>query len=415
MRFGNDLVRRLQSVDRRVYDALLAAAALVFVLAAMFRPGNVNELYDFRDVDALIVGCGIVSAFALLFRRHYPFTMHVLVMGCATGPSLANYDVGAIPTLVLVTLYTLASHGERRLSIAGLFVTWVCLLVMVVARVPGLEGINAVGTLVVFTAGWFVGDLVRSRRIRLEEAEQRATLLERQRTEDAHRAVMAERLRIAQELHDVVAHAMSVITIQSGVAAHLTERSPEQAREALRVIESTGRAGLQELRRMLGVLRAEGEDRAADLAPTPSLAELPSLVSRFRSLGVDVSLHQEGDPSGLPASLQLNAYRIVQESLTNVLRHAGPATVAVRLCVEPTQLVVEVIDDGLGAGTSLVEGAQQGIVGMLERVALFDGTLVVGPREDARGFAVRACFRIDAGPTEPTASPALVRSTAGDT
>ena len=394
VKFGSSLVGRLRSVDARVFDATVAALMLSLILLDLAVPGRAQELYEFRDRDAFVVAAGVLAALSLVWRRRRPFLVHLTALACAIVPSLLDYNPGAIPLTVLVTTYTLAAYGQRRLAVVGLFVLLLALAAMVVLDVYGFEDVNAVFSFVLYTAAWVFGDSIRSRRVRLEAAEERAALLERQRAEDAQRAVTAERLHIAQELHDVVAHAMSVIAVQSGVAAHLIDRRPAQAKEALLAIQATSRSGLQELRRMLGVLRDEGDRRAA-LAPAPSLAALEALASRFRALGVDVTLEQEGGVADLPASLQLNAFRIVQEALTNVLRHAGPAAVRVRVVATADTLVVEVVDDGLGTGLPFVDGSEQGIVGMRERVSLFGGTLDAGPRADGTGFQVRACFAID--------------------
>jgi len=394
VKFGSSLVQRLQAVDARVFDAALAAFMTVLILISILLPGREEELYEFRDADAFLVAAGLVAGLALVWRRQQPFLVHLTVLTCAVVPSFLDYNPGGIPLAVLVTTYTLSAYEKRRQAVIGLFVMLLVLAAMVVLDVYGFEDLNAVFTFVLYIAAWIFGDSIRSRRLRLEAAEERAAALERQRAEDAQRAVTAERLHIAQELHDVVAHAMSVIAVQSGVAAHLIDKRPAQAKEALLAIQATSRSGLQELRRMLGVLRDEGDPRG-DRAPAPSLAGLEALVARFRSLGVDVTLEQEGAVADLPTSLQLNAYRIVQESLTNVLRHAGPAEVRVRILAGSETLVVEVVDDGVGGVLPFVEGAEQGIVGMRERVALFGGTLEAGPRDGGVGFQVRACFSLE--------------------
>jgi signal transduction histidine kinase len=207
----------------------------------------------------------------------------------------------------------------------------------------------------------------------------------------ARRAVAEERLRLARELHDVVAHAISVIAVQSGVGAHVANSQPEEAAKALAAIEATSRAALTELRRLLGVLRQEGEPQGS-LAPVPGLADLDSLLAEVAKAGLGVQLRVEGTPSPLPAGLDLSAYRIVQEALTNVVRHAGPATARVAVRYAPGQVAVEVVDDGRGADDQ--GGGGHGIAGMRERAALYGGTLEAGPLPGG-GFRVAASLPVE--------------------
>ncbi len=210
----------------------------------------------------------------------------------------------------------------------------------------------------IMAAGWWLGDGTRRRQEAVVTAQQRAAELERAREELARRAVTEERLRIARELHDVVAHSMSIIAVQSGVGVHVLDSRPEEARKALVAVEATSRQALVEMRRLLGVLRQEAEARGS-LAPAPGLAEVEALAAEVASAGVRVEVRIEGTPSELPAGLDLSAYRIVQEALTNVVRHAGPATARVAVRYAPGQVAVEVVDDGRGRRRPVDQAARR--------------------------------------------------------
>jgi signal transduction histidine kinase len=221
--------------------------------------------------------------------------------------------------------------------------------------------------------------------------EERTAELERAREELARRAVAEERLRLARELHDVVAHAMSVIAVQSGVGAHVADSRPEEVGKALAAIETTSRAALTELRRLLGVLRQDSEVQAS-LTPVPGLANLDSLLAEVGKAGLAVRLRVEGTPLQLPAGVDLSAYRIVQEALTNVVKHAGPAHAQVTIGYRDQEVTVEVTDDGRGAVPPASDGRAgtgHGLIGMRERVGAFNGDLEVGPRPGG-GFRVAA-------------------------
>jgi signal transduction histidine kinase len=245
--------------------------------------------------------------------------------------------------------------------------------------------------------GWtaaavFLGDAMRSRRSYLAALEQRARHLEQSREDEARRRVAEERLRIAQDLHDSVAHTMATINVQAGVAAHIIDRHPDKARDALVVIQQASREVLDELAALLGLLRPDGKDGGhAALAPTPGPAQLETLVESARRSGVEVTLQVERELSGVAQPVGVALYRIVQESLTNVVRHAGPgATASVTVTHDADDaLTVEIADDGAGAnGTG---GAGVGIVGMRERAEATGGALVAGARPQG-GWLVRSVW-----------------------
>ena len=250
----------------------------------------------------------------------------------------------------------------------------------------------------VMAVAWVLGHFVGDRQLYAAQLEVRTAELERAREELARRAVVEERLRLARELHDVVAHAMSVIAVQSGVGAHVADSRPEEVGKALAAIEATSRAALTELRRLLGVLRQDSEPQAS-LTPVPGLANLDSLLAEVGKAGLAVRLRVEGTPLQLPAGVDLSAYRIVQEALTNVVKHAGPAHAQVTIGYRDQEVTVEVIDDGRGAVTPAGDGRMgtgHGLIGMRERVVAFKGELEVGPRPGG-GFRVAARLPLAAG------------------
>jgi signal transduction histidine kinase len=235
----------------------------------------------------------------------------------------------------------------------------------------------------IYSAVFMLGFSVQSRRTRVNALEERAAAMEREREEEARRAVADERLRIAQELHDVVAHSMGVIAVQAGVGAHVLDRDPEEARRALDAISRTSRSTLTEIRRMLGVLRA---DDGAEYAPAPGLGDLPRLVTELGGAGLEVEVRSAGERCELPPGVDFTAYRIVQEALTNVLKHAGPARATVSVGYEPAALRISVVDDGRGVNGNS-SGGGHGLLGMRERVGVYGGSFAAGPRVGG-GFEV---------------------------
>jgi signal transduction histidine kinase len=241
------------------------------------------------------------------------------------------------------------------------------------------------------TAGaWIVGDNLRTRRAYLGELEAKAVRLEREREDDARRAVAREQARIARELHDVISHNVSVMVVQAAAGADVFDAEPSQARSALTSIEATGREALSELRRLLGVIRTD-DDADALLAPQPGLERLGALLEKVRDAGLPVELTVEGARSPLPPGLDLAAYRIVQEALTNTLKHAEASQASVTVRYGAGELTLDVVDDGDGAAANGAPGGGRGLVGMRERAALYDGSIGAGPRPDG-GFAVSARF-----------------------
>jgi signal transduction histidine kinase len=244
---------------------------------------------------------------------------------------------------------------------------------------------------------WLLGDNWRLRRGRWLSLRERNAFLEREQAEQADKILVAERLRIARELHDSVAHSMSVIAVQAGMGHHVIDTQPAESKRALAAIEATSRDALIEMRRLLGVLRQEGEQTAA-LVPAPGIGDLPALITQARSAGVEVQVEQRGTRRELPPSIDLSAYRIVQEALTNTIRHGG-RDVTVLLDFSDAELRIQVIDHGSGAEPArpvpVAPGSGHGLIGMRERVAVFGGQLSAGPRPTG-GYDVQATLPLPA-------------------
>jgi signal transduction histidine kinase len=236
-------------------------------------------------------------------------------------------------------------------------------------------------------AAWILGDNMRTRRAYLRALEERAAQLEREQQANARRAAAEEQARIAREVHDVVAHNLSVIIVQATAADAVFATDPAEAQRAVRTIGSTGRQALDEVRRVLGVVRI-GEERSPDFPPQPTLARIEDLLERVRTAGLDVQLETAGAARGLPPALELSAYRIVQEALTNTLRHADANHATVKLRFDADALNLEIVDDGTCAAAGNGAGGR-GLIGMRERAAAFGGH-VEAERIPAGGFRVAA-------------------------
>ena len=342
-----------------------------------------------RRADLLGVVLALASAIPLVWRRRRPAEVLGLAGLTSIALELAGYS-NAGPITVLVALYTVASIAERRRSLQALAVTATAVLVVLVANWDELTAIDVFANYVVFGTAWILGDNVRTRRRYVAELEEKAVRMEAEREAQAERAAVAERTRIARELHDVVAHSVSMMTVQAGAARRLLDRTgaDSDARDAVATVEATGREALAELRRAVGVLREDGE--GSGTAPQPGVGDIAALVARAQDAGLSVELTLEGEPRPLPSGVDLSAYRIAQEALTNAFKHAGPAHAVVRVCYGTDALEVQVIDDGRGAAADPAPGGGgNGLVGMRERVAMFGGDLRAGPRPGG-GYEVRA-------------------------
>jgi len=363
------------------------------VLAAVLAFGNLAFAIALHSY--LLVPATFGLTVPVVVRRAHPTGAFMTAVAVGAGQVLSNVRLAPADLAIIVLLYTLAAYTTRRISVAGLAV---CLLGSAAAMIrwaaPGLSQLSWLPVGSIMFAGpaliaWVLGDSMRYRRAYYANLEERAARLERDRDVQAQVAAAAERARIARELHDVVAHNVSVMVVQADGAAYALGSDPGRAREALAAISATGRQALTEMRVLLGVLRRNDGDVQAALTPLPGLGQLDELIEQTRAAGLAVSCTVEGPPQPLPGGAALAAYRIVQESLTNTRKHAGPgacAAVLLRYCGDALELAIT--DDGLGAAAAS-DGAGHGLTGMTERAAMYGGSVQAGPRPDG-GFQVRA-------------------------
>jgi signal transduction histidine kinase len=365
-------------------DSLLALF-LTFVSVASAIVSRHKSGHGFSVPEVILV---TLATAPIAVRRYRPLEVLAITVS-ATVLLLVLTSQSQFPVGVLVALYTVASRCERRVSIRA--AEWVALPILVAVIVNnGPHFGRVVPELAVFAIAWVLGDNIRTRRAYLAELEARAARLEREREERDERAVAEERSRIARELHDVIAHNVSVMVVQASAGEEVFDTDPRRARESLAAVASTGRAALTELRRLLGVIRSEEEGQNAPAyTPQPGLEYLDELVRQVRETGLAVELTVLGEPRALPEGVDLCAYRIVQEALTNTLKHADASRAQVSLRYVADALELTVLDDGHGAAPVNGEGSGHGLIGMRERVALFGGELSARPRA-GEGFEVRA-------------------------
>jgi signal transduction histidine kinase len=386
-------IHRVQEWARARPSTVDVGLAVVMAVIAVIEVGAAPEPGEQQaDLGAyLLVAAGCL---ALVWRRAAP----LLVAAVATAVLCAYWAAGyssLLAPLGLPALYSLVVHDEDRRR-AWVAYSLMCATLVVVASLTvldtedGFAWLNAAGMMVYLAATGVVAAVVRNRQRIFVDTQRRAEQAEADRLAEAERAVARERLRIAREMHDVVAHGMSAVAVQAAAAREVARTNPEQVERILERIEVVSRESLAELRRMLGVLR-NTDDQDTSLAPQPSLDDVAIAVARSVQSGVATELVVTGTPVELPPGVGLAAYRIVQEALTNVRKHAGSrasATVAVEY--RDGSVVVEVTDDGLGAASSLAgAGGGNGLIGMAERVDAYGGRFTAAPRPGG-GYAVRA-------------------------
>lgn len=360
-----------------------------------------DELHAHSRAAAVPLALALSAVVAL--RRRMPEKM--LLLGILVGVLQLVLDVQANPGdfAMLVIIYTVAANGARwasRLAFAGGLVASTISTLRWPNESEGqwADAVSAVFLAVPFLLAWVIGDSLRTRRAYYAELEERAARLQREREAQSKAAVAAERARIARELHDVVAHNVSVMVVQADGAAYVLDASPEQAKQALETISTTGRQALTEMRRLLGVLRA-GDDGGGEYVPQPGVDQLTDLIEQVRGAGLPVAFEVAGESRPLASGVELTAYRIVQEALTNTRKHGGPeAHAKVRLTFGDGDLSLLIEDDGRGAQQELYEGGGedgqgQGLIGMRERVGMVSGTLDAGPRPGG-GFRISAVLPV---------------------
>jgi len=373
------LPRRLAS-DGGVALALAGLALVEIWLPGAPWVGEVTGARGWLTVTAL------GATLPLAWRRRRPLAVVAAVFAALAAQSLLTDPVEGLSAIVAAALavYSAAAWLPRRPALTGLG-----LAVAAIAPFAG-DATDAAFAAILAGFAWLTGRTVRRSRARAAELEEALGLLERERAANAALALAAERARIARELHDVVGHSMSVMVLQAGAVRRLLAPAQADERAALAAVEATGREALGDVRRVLGMLR---RDEPGDSPAVPErLAHLEALVEQVRQAGLPVTLTVEGTPTRLPPGLDLSAYRIVQEALTNALRHAGPASATVMVRYRPGAVELEVADDGRGVNGRDPAGGN-GLVGMRERALLFGGELSAGPAA-AGGFVVRARLRV---------------------
>jgi signal transduction histidine kinase len=382
-----------RTAGRWVSDVLLTLLALVTTLPALPR--------DSTRMHAAEVVVLAISVAPLLVRRIWPLPVFGWILLTAIAAGL--WSKSAIDGLaLLIALYTVASRRPRRdaLVCAGLLEVVAVIALRLYANSRWWFDAIFVSGMVAAALG--LGLYFAARRAYLAELHDRAERLERERDQQAALAAAAERARIAREMHDIVAHHLTVMTTLAEAAVATSASSPEKATDVMRSVAVTGRRALADTRRLLGVLRERdgtGAGSAEALQPVPDLSQLDALIEQVRSAGLDTALELHGQAPDVPAGVQLAVYRLVQEALTNTLKHGGAgARASVRLSFEPGELRVDVNDDGAGSAAPAAAGVGGGLPGMRERVRAYGGDVQAGPRQPA-GWAVAARLPLDNGGT----------------
>ena len=382
MRDRSGLWRRL---DATLLDPAIAGLLLVIpVFSGIFGYG-----IEWALDSALIA--------PLVLRRRAPVLSFAIICTGLFLQTLAMPSMRYGDFALLFALYAIAAYGPRWAVWAGLGVGFLGVATAAWTWTPNVDDPQTMFSLALLLgasvfAFWLLGYLARTRRAYVASLEQRAAQLEREASQQTQIAAAAERARIAREMHDVVAHSLSVIVVQADGGLYAAQKRPEQAVETLRTVSSTGRASLAEMRKLLGVLRDDQAD--VDLAPVPGAADVPALVDTLRGSGLPVELHVGGRLDDLDAATGLTVYRVVQEALTNTLKHAGPDVHAsVDVQVDAADVRITVDDDG--RGTTVADGGGHGIVGIRERIAVHAGSVDAGPRPGG-GFRVCAVIPVAA-------------------
>ena len=383
--------RGLPFLRRHGFDILIVVGAVATALDVALRHDSLRAPHVSHWVS---VPLAALLGLPLLGRRRWPFAapVAVWVLGAAVSfvdGRLITFTAGATAAGLVASflLGQVASDDRARIGLAVLLAG----AAITVYHDPNHASSDLVFVPVPFAITWLAGLAVRERGVRAEAAEELARRAESERAATARAAVAEERARIARELHDIVAHAMSVIVLQVGaVRHHLPDTLPED-RDALLGVEQTGRTALTEMRRLLGAMRREGDE--LDLAPRPGLDNLEPLLDQVRRAGLSVRLEVEGEPVELPSSLDLSAYRVVQEGLTNALRHARASRADVRLRYGPGQLVIDVRDDGIGDTVGDATDGH-GLVGVRERVKIYGGEMRAGAVTGG-GYLLSTSFPLD--------------------
>lgn len=391
-------LRRHPGVVDAALTAVLLVAGVTLGLAEFRyvgqRPGDVLPPVPLKP---WVVAAIVAIVAPLAWRRRAPLTVLALAAGAQVAALALLHVENEITLLaVLLALYSASAYGAKRwravLWAVAMVALTATLTYQVTSNQPAVGALYSLHLIVWGIAAYVLGDSVRVGRAREAELRVRTAQLAAEREANAHRAVLEERVRVARELHDVIAHHVSLMGIQAAAARRVLPTRPDQATKALASIEESSRQAVGELHRMVGFLRQDNEDDF--LAAPPTLRRLDGLISQLSDASLAVKVHVEGEQQLLPASVDLSAYRVVQEALTNTLKHAEATTAAVTLHFRGAVFEVEVVDNGVGtAATTQVDNGQRrhGLIGMRERVALHRGQFEAGPRAEG-GFGVRASF-----------------------
>jgi signal transduction histidine kinase len=384
----------------RFVDVLFAGLMALLALAD-FSGQRITD--QPRDADMVGVVLVVIAASSLAWRRVAPIPVLAFVIGISCV--FYERDYGSFMAVVgLASIYAVVAHGSNRRAVwislgIGIGVLFGVASFTLLDGIEGFRWSGAVGMSTSIGATVFAATVIRYKDEIFADTKQRAELAEADRKSESERAVARERLRIAREMHDVVAHGMSLITVQAAAAQEIVITRPDDAARLMQSVESTGRDALAEMRRMLGVLRnndsSDATDEPAALAPQPSLADLESTIAHCRDAGTPTELTVSGHQRPLPPGIELAAFRVVQEALTNVMKHGGNAAMAsVELNYKVDELQIKISDTGRGAVSGLNgDGGGHGHIGMRERVEIYDGRLVAGPRPGG-GYQVDASLPI---------------------
>jgi signal transduction histidine kinase len=389
VRYGPGMQRLGLLTRRYVLDVVVVLLAIVAMVEIVLRGDAPTAPRTTLWFALPAIAMLVLAVFA---RRRFPFAAPIAYWLLAAGLSFVDWRL--IPfaiSLIPIGMAVAFLLGNLRNAVqAGIGLAVVLGgAAIIVYKIPGHTAAELVFVPLEFGILWLAGFILRETVEQAEAAEGRATLAEQEREAEALRAVVEERTRIARELHDIVGHAVSVMTVQTSGVRRLLRPEQDQEREALITVERTGREALAEMRRVVGALRDPEEGPA--LAPRPSLSRVDTLVAKARETGLPVDLEIEGEPVPLPAGVDLTAYRLVQEGLTNTIKHAAARHADVRVRYDPGQVEIEVCDDGRGAdgSDSTSSDGGHGLVGMRERVSIYGGELEAGPRAEG-GFRLRA-------------------------
>ena len=383
------MVSTVRQVAPGRIDAVFGlGVALVVLMSAGARLRWIDEP---RPLNAVAVGLVTVVACAVALRRRYPRSVPTVLNLAALAWAVGHYPSPLVPLTPLIGCYTLAALRGWRWGLAGMAMTAFTALLAIHVAFDGAApaGISGNAVWMTFTAG-AAGTAVGYNRALLVATRARLAREAQAREEQSRRRVVEERLRIARELHDVIGHTMAGISVQAGVGIHLMSTRPAQTVAALSTIKQISDQGLTDVKTILGILRADGDDPDQPRAPRGGLDQLDALLDPVRAAGVRTTLNVPHSARPLPAAVDLAAYRIIQEALTNVVRHARARTVQLDLCYGPAQLVIEIRDDGKGAGPGHQDdgGDGHGMTGMRERAVALSGQFTAGPHPDG-GFQVR--------------------------